>query len=67
MKLNHRIVHQFICKKAQVIKGKTKCCFHHLTFISEIAYQTGFNDPKYFTRVFSAEFGVSPNRDEGGV
>ncbi len=28
--------------------------------ISEIAYQTGFNDPKFFSRVFSAEFGMSP-------
>lgn len=28
--------------------------------ISEIAYQVGFEDPKYFSRVFSDEFGVSP-------
>ncbi len=24
---------------------------------AEIAYLTGFNDPSYFTRVFSKEFG----------
>lgn len=28
--------------------------------ISEIAYSVGFNDPKYFTRVFGEEFGMSP-------
>lgn len=29
--------------------------------IAEIAYATGFNDPKFFSRVFSEEFGVSPS------
>ena len=29
--------------------------------ISEIAYECGFNDPKYFTRCFSKEFGVAPS------
>lgn len=29
--------------------------------INEIAYQTGFNEPAYFTRVFSTEIGVSPS------
>jgi CheY-like chemotaxis protein/two-component sensor histidine kinase len=28
--------------------------------ISEVAYSVGFNDPNYFTRVFSEEFGFSP-------
>lgn len=28
--------------------------------ISEIAYECGFNDPKYFTRCFTKEFGTSP-------
>ncbi|WP_317171818.1 hybrid sensor histidine kinase/response regulator transcription factor [Spirosoma validum] len=28
--------------------------------ISEVAYSVGFDDPKYFSRVFSEEFGVSP-------
>jgi AraC-like DNA-binding protein len=28
--------------------------------ISEIAYEVGFNDPKFFSRVFSEEFGESP-------
>jgi transcriptional regulator GlxA family with amidase domain len=28
--------------------------------IAEVAYQTGFNDPKFFSRVFSEEFGMPP-------
>ncbi len=29
--------------------------------ISEIAYEVGYNDPKYFTRCFSKQFGVTPS------
>jgi len=29
--------------------------------ISEIAYQVGFNDPAWFSRVFKEEFGLSPS------
>jgi len=29
--------------------------------ISEIAYEVGFNDPKYFTRCFSKHFNVTPS------
>jgi AraC-like DNA-binding protein len=29
--------------------------------ISEVAYAVGFNDPRFFTRVFSEEFGMSPS------
>lgn len=29
--------------------------------VKEIAYKTGFNDPSYFTRSFSKEFGVTPS------
>lgn len=28
--------------------------------IKEIAYSTGFNDPKYFSRRFKKEFGITP-------
>ncbi len=30
-------------------------------YITEIAYKVGFNDPKYFTRCFSKEYGVAPS------
>ncbi|CAM9587163.1 unnamed protein product, partial [Discosporangium mesarthrocarpum] len=30
--------------------------------ISEIAYQSGFNEPAYFSRVFTAEYGLSPSQ-----
>ena len=29
--------------------------------IAEIAYRVGFNDPKYFTRCFTKQYGVSPS------
>ena len=29
--------------------------------ITEIAYRSGFNDPKYFTRCFTKQYGVSPS------
>ena len=30
-------------------------------FINEIAFEVGFNDPKYFRKYFKSEFGVTPN------
>ncbi|WP_277465657.1 two-component regulator propeller domain-containing protein [Parabacteroides sp. PF5-6] len=30
--------------------------------ISEIAYEVGFNDPKYFTRCFTKFFGIAPSQ-----
>ena len=29
--------------------------------VAEIAYETGFNNPKYFSRHFKAQFGVLPS------
>ncbi|MCK6690482.1 MAG: ATP-binding protein [Thermoanaerobaculia bacterium] len=29
--------------------------------ISDVAYETGFNDPKFFSRVFLEEYGVTPS------
>ncbi len=33
--------------------------------ISEIAYQTGFKDPNFFSRVYKQEFGESPKEGRG--
>lgn len=33
----------------------------HNMNISEIAYEVGFNDPKYFTRCFTKQFNVTPS------
>jgi signal transduction histidine kinase/ligand-binding sensor domain-containing protein/CheY-like chemotaxis protein len=30
--------------------------------VSEIAYEVGFNDPKYFTRCFTKRFNITPSR-----
>lgn len=29
--------------------------------VQEVAYEVGFNDPKYFTRCFTKEFGITPS------
>ena len=42
-------------------KAKKLLKTSHLN-ISEIAYAVGFGDPKYFSRVFSQEFGVPPTK-----
>ena len=34
--------------------------------ITEIAYQVGFNDPKYFTRCFTRAYGSSPSTYKEG-
>ncbi|MFA5044375.1 MAG: two-component regulator propeller domain-containing protein [Paludibacter sp.] len=34
---------------------------NHSLNISEIAYEVGFNDPKYFTRCFTKHFGIQPS------
>lgn len=30
--------------------------------VSEVAYAVGFDDPKYFSRVFTEEFGIAPSK-----
>jgi len=40
-----------------IIKNRTT----HSLNISEIAYEVGFNDPKYFTRCFTKHFGIQPS------
>lgn len=32
--------------------------------VAEVAYEVGFNDPKYFTRCFTKEFGMAPSSVE---
>ena len=41
--------------------GRAKELLQHSDLtVAEIAYQTGFTDPSYFTRIFSREVGVTP-------
>ncbi len=35
--------------------------------VKEIAYSSGFNDPKYFTRRFKKEFGVTPKEYRNSI
>jgi signal transduction histidine kinase/ligand-binding sensor domain-containing protein/DNA-binding response OmpR family regulator len=35
--------------------------------VAEIAYEVGFNDPKYFSRHFKAEFGIPPSAYQRSV
>lgn len=36
-------------------------------FVNEIAFQVGFNDPKYFRKYFKEEFGITPNEYKKNV
>jgi YesN/AraC family two-component response regulator len=36
-------------------------------FINEIAFQVGFNEPKYFRKYFKEEYGVTPNEYKKNV
>jgi AraC-like DNA-binding protein len=36
-----------------------------LSNISEVAYQVGFNDPKYFSRCFRKQFNITPSEYAG--
>jgi AraC-like DNA-binding protein len=33
--------------------------------VAEVAYQVGFNDPSYFTRIFKKEYGKAPSEIKG--
>jgi len=48
-------IRSFRLKKAKELLRKT------IKSVSEIAYETGFSDANYFSRVFSQEFGVPPS------
>jgi len=47
-------------RKMRLYKAKELIEISELS-ISEIAYKTGFNDPKYFSRVFAEEYGGPPS------
>jgi len=42
------------------LKHAVKMLTNKMGNISEIAFAVGFNDPKYFSRCFKIEFGISP-------
>ncbi|TAK50592.1 MAG: response regulator transcription factor, partial [Saprospiraceae bacterium] len=46
-------------RDARLAKAKALLLETELT-VAEVAYDTGFTDPGYFTRVFTKEFGMSP-------
>ncbi|NOT38304.1 MAG: response regulator [Saprospiraceae bacterium] len=48
-------INLFRLKKAYVMLQ------HKTMNVSEVAYACGYNDPKYFSRLFSAQFGISPS------
>ena len=47
-------------RKVRLQKAKTLLQNSEFT-VSEVAYQTGFNSPGWFSRAFKEEFGYSPN------
>ncbi len=53
------ITHHRLKKSAELLKTRTFS-------ISEVAYQVGFNDPKYFSRIFRRIFGVTPTEYSEG-
>ncbi|MEZ4849521.1 MAG: response regulator [Bacteroidia bacterium] len=54
------LVKKYQMKKAEHLLQRTDQA------IADIAYQLGFNDPSYFSRRFTQEFGVSPRKMREG-
>ena len=44
-----------LAKAKELLSGKTMN-------VNEVAFAIGFDDPKYFSRVFNEEFGISPSK-----
>lgn len=49
-----------VVQEELVLKAKAHL-YHFTTNISEIAYELGFDDPSYFTRLFKKHTGLTPN------
>lgn len=47
-----------LSKAKEIIENKTGSSQLN---ISEVAYEVGFNDPKYFSRCFMKQYGKKPN------
>lgn len=50
------LIHDFLITEAKNLLLGSDCN------ISEVAYELGFEDPAYFTRLFKKETGISPNQ-----
>ncbi len=48
-------------RSVRLARGKALLQEENMT-VSEVAYAVGFTDPKYFSRVFSNEFGLPPSK-----
>jgi AraC-like DNA-binding protein len=48
--------------KQMRIKKALKLLENRSLSISDVAYKTGFSDPKYFSRCFKAEMGMTPTQ-----
>jgi len=64
-----KILHLYLLKIADIIlrfirnirlKHSVQMLTNNMGNISEIAFAVGFNDPKYFSRCFKIEFGMTP-------
>lgn len=49
------------------LKKALKLIEHHNGNISEIAFETGFNSPSYFTQCFHKKFGILPSKYRSSV
>lgn len=55
-----KFINKYRLKKAyQLLVASSN---NHVLNVSEIAYQVGFNDPKYFTRCFFKEYNILPSK-----
>ncbi|MEZ4959028.1 MAG: two-component regulator propeller domain-containing protein [Saprospiraceae bacterium] len=57
----NRFIRMIRLEKARILMLETE------ENIGEIAYDTGFNDPGYFTRVFTQTYGMAPSEFRGKV